>query len=52
MACLQGKVAVVTGAASGLGKAIVERFSKEGAAIVVADINEDLGRDAGLFRHH
>lgn len=45
MACLQGKVAVVTGAASGLGKAIVERFSKEGAAIVVADINEDLGRD-------
>ena len=36
---LSGKVAFVTGAASGIGKAIVELLSENGAAIVVADIN-------------
>jgi meso-butanediol dehydrogenase/(S,S)-butanediol dehydrogenase/diacetyl reductase len=34
-----GKVAVVTGAASGIGAATVRRFAREGAAVVVADIN-------------
>ena len=37
---LEGKVAVVTGAASGFGEAISKRFAKEGAAVVVADMNE------------
>lgn len=34
---LQNKVAIITGAASGIGKAIAERFAKEGAAVVIAD---------------
>lgn len=38
---LQGKVAVVTGAASGMGKAIAELYAKEGAKVVVSDINLD-----------
>ena len=38
---LQDKVAIVTGSASGLGKAMVERFAAEGAAVVVADINQE-----------
>lgn len=37
---LAGKVAVVTGAASGNGRAISERFAEEGADIVLADLNE------------
>lgn len=36
---LQGKVAVVTGAASGFGEAISKRFAEEGAAVVCADMN-------------
>lgn len=36
---LQNKVAVVTGAASGMGKAIAEVYGKEGAKVIVADLN-------------
>lgn len=36
---LQGKVAIVTGAASGFGRGIAERFVLEGARVVMADIN-------------
>jgi len=43
MGKLDGKVAVVTGAASGLGRASVMRFAKEGAAVVVADLNSQGG---------
>ncbi|MGQ9546249.1 MAG: SDR family oxidoreductase [Dehalococcoidia bacterium] len=39
---LQNKVAVVTGAASGIGKAIALLFAKEGASLVVADINLEI----------
>ncbi len=38
---LQEKVAVVTGAASGMGKAIAKLYAKEGAKVIVADLNID-----------
>ncbi|WP_337101861.1 SDR family oxidoreductase [Paenibacillus sp. YIM B09110] len=39
MVKLNGKVAIVTGAASGMGKAIAELFAVEGAKVVVSDLN-------------
>lgn len=38
---LQDKVAIITGAASGMGKSEAMRFAKEGAKVVVADLNID-----------
>jgi meso-butanediol dehydrogenase/(S,S)-butanediol dehydrogenase/diacetyl reductase len=40
---LEGKIAVVTGAASGIGAATARRFRAEGARLVLADINTDAG---------
>ena len=37
---LNGKIVIVTGAASGIGRAIVERFGAEGAHVVINDINQ------------
>jgi 3(or 17)beta-hydroxysteroid dehydrogenase len=55
---VKGKVAIVTGAASGLGAADAELLAREGARVVLTDLNEELGRqvasripDAIFLRH-
>jgi 3-oxoacyl-[acyl-carrier protein] reductase len=43
---VNGKVAVVTGAAAGIGRAIAKLLAKKGAHVVVADVDTDWGREA------
>ena len=59
MARLQGKVALITGGAGGLGSATARRFIEEGCRVVVADINDEAGEmvagefgDACAFIHN
>ncbi len=46
MGRLSGKVAIITGAASGMGRATAIRFAGEGAKIVIADLNKEGGEAA------
>ncbi len=40
---LENRVAIITGASRGIGRATAERFAQEGAAVVVADVDEEAG---------
>ncbi|MGK7376903.1 glucose 1-dehydrogenase [Planococcus sp. 1R117A] len=44
MARLEGKVAIITGAAQGMGAAHAKKFIKEGAKVVLTDLNEEKGQ--------
>ncbi|HSW84439.1 MAG TPA: SDR family NAD(P)-dependent oxidoreductase, partial [Usitatibacter sp.] len=45
---LSGKVALVTGAAQGIGLACAQAFAREGAKVLLTDLNEDIGRREAL----
>ena len=49
---LDGKVAVITGGASGIGRAIADRYVSEGARVVLGDVNESLLADAATALGH
>jgi NAD(P)-dependent dehydrogenase (short-subunit alcohol dehydrogenase family) len=53
---LDGKVAVITGAASGIGRETARRFAEEGAKVCVADLADEPGKETaaavnGIYVH-
>lgn len=58
MGRLSNKVALVTGAARGIGLAVAQLFAEKGATVVLSDINDELGEQevsqmgaSSLYRH-
>lgn len=52
MGRLEGRIAIITGGASGIGRATVERFVQEGARVIIADrLHENAERLAGELRN-
>ncbi len=49
MSRFQNKVVVITGGASGIGKAAVEKFAREGAAVAIWDVSEVQGKELELI---
>ena len=45
MGLLKNKIALVTGGGRGIGKAIVHQYSKEGATVIIADFDENSGKE-------
>ena len=43
---LDGKIAIVTGAGFGIGRAIALRLAEEGSEVVIAEVDSDRGADA------
>ena len=43
---IEGKIAVITGASRGLGYACADRFVRDGAKVILADVQDDLGEHA------
>ena len=53
MGLVSAKVALVTGAAAGIGRAVALKFAEEGAKVVVSDVASDGGDDtAALIRQN
>jgi NAD(P)-dependent dehydrogenase (short-subunit alcohol dehydrogenase family) len=52
MTTFTNKVALVTGAASGIGRATVQSYAREGARVVVSDVDEKGGQETAQLINH